>query len=453
MHRSTALDLAADDPLLARQSRRESSARSYPRRLPVALVAGRGSTVVDTTGRTYIDCLAGAGALALGHHHPVVTEALQAALQAEVPLTTLDLTTPVKDAFVEELFSVLPPSLADGRIQFCSPTGADAVEAALKLTRTATGRLPVLAFGGGYHGMTQGALALTGARGPKEPLPAPGGAVQHLPFPAAYRCPFGVGGESSATLAAAVLRWTLTDDHSGTTTPAAVVIEPVQGEGGVNPVPPAFGAAVRSLTSQAGVPLVVDEVQTGLGRTGDLWGSTAVGLDPDVLVLSKAIGGGLPLAVIVYRAELDTWAPGAHAGTFRGNQLAMAAGTATIREVVRAGLAERAGTLGAHLRARLDHELGPLDVVAEVRGRGLMIGIEVVDPTAPGPDGLPVPDGALARRVQHAALERGLIVEIGGRGDAVVRLLPPLVLTDEEAEQVVDVLVASFAAVSAGAAR
>jgi diaminobutyrate-2-oxoglutarate transaminase len=394
--------------------------------------------VRDADGRVYLDCLAGAGALALGHAHPVVVGALRAALDSGVPLTTLDLDTPLRDAFVETLFAVLPPSLRGGRIQFCGPTGADAVEAAVKLARTATGRSGAIAFGGAYHGMTQSALALSGAHAPKAALGALGADVQHLPFPSSYRCPFGEGGERGAELCARALRWALNDTHSGILPPAAILVEPVQGEGGVHPAPPAFAAAVRAAASAAGTVLVADEVQTGLGRTGTLWGSDGLGLDPDVLVLSKAIGGGQPLAVIVYRAELDVWEPGAHAGTFRGNQLGLAAGAATIRHIAERDLAAHAAAMGARLIELLREQTDGLDVVAEVRGRGLMVGVELVDPERTDVDGVPLPDGELASAVQRAMLDLGVLVEIGGREGAVVRFLPPLIVQAEHVDRVAD---------------
>jgi diaminobutyrate-2-oxoglutarate transaminase len=430
------------DPVLVRQRQRESAARTYPRRIPLNLVSGRGVIVRDRRGDEYLDCLAGAGTLALGHNHPVVIAAIQRALDDEVPLTTLDIATPTKDAFVEELFAALPSSLADGCIQFCGPSGADAVEAALKLAKTATGRSGIVAFGGGYHGMTHGALAVTGAWGPKLALGPLAADVHHLPFPTSYRCPFGSArdpqAEASAELCARTLDWALHDDHSGITPPAAVLLEPVQGEGGVHPAPSRFARSVRASTRAAGSVLIADEVQTGLGRTGTLWASSPLGLDPDVLVLSKAIGGGLPLAVIVYRRDLDVWSAGAHAGTFRGNQLAMAAGTATIRHVVAEGLAEHAATMGQRLMAGLQSVSSGFEIVGDVRGRGLMVGVELVDQTRLGPTGAPEPDGTAAARIQRAMLERGVIVEVGGRGDAVVRFLPPLIIDAARIDQIID---------------
>ncbi|MFF4452906.1 diaminobutyrate--2-oxoglutarate transaminase family protein [Streptomyces goshikiensis] len=416
---------AAAEGILRRQAQRESAARTYARSLPIVPVRARGLTIEGADGRRYLDCLSGAGTLALGHNHPVVLEAIRGVLDSGAPLHVLDLATPVKDAFTSELFANLPAGLAaDARIQFCGPAGTDAVEAALKLVRTATGRSGLLAFTGAYHGMTAGALDASGG--------APEVRVTRLPYPRDYRCPFGVGGAEGARLAA---RWTeslLDDPKGGVQPPAAMIVEPVQGEGGVIPSPDAWLRRMREITAARGIPLIADEVQTGVGRTGAFWGVDHAGVVPDVMVLSKAIGGSLPLAVIVYRAELDVWAPGAHAGTFRGNQLAMAAGTATLAYVRENGLAERAATLGGRMLAALRGLIPAHQCVGDVRGRGLMIGVELIDPdtgaAAPG----------LAAAVRQECLDRGLIVELGGRHSSVVRLLPPLTVTDEQATAVLD---------------
>ncbi|MBT2363811.1 diaminobutyrate--2-oxoglutarate transaminase family protein [Streptomyces sp. ISL-10] len=423
---------AAQEGILRRQSLRESAARTYARSLPIVPVRARGLTIEGADGRRYLDCLSGAGALALGHNHPVVLEAIRKVLDSGAPLHILDLATPVKDAFTTELFATLPPQFAaDARIQFCGPAGTDAVEAALKLVRTATGRNGILAFTGAYHGMTAGALDASGG--------ATGVRVTRLPYPHDYRCPFGIGGERGAELTA---RWTenlLDDPKGGTPAPAGMILEPVQGEGGVIPAPDEWLRRMRRITSARSIPLIADEVQTGVGRTGTFWAVEHSGIVPDVMVLSKAIGGSLPLAVIVYRSELDTWQPGAHAGTFRGNQLAMAAGAATLAYVRENRLAERAATLGARMLSRLQGLAAAHPCMGDVRGRGLMIGVELVDPDSTAPDALvPPPAPELAATVQRECLNRGLIVELGGRHSAVVRLLPPLTLTDEQAVAVLD---------------
>ncbi|MFB7373370.1 diaminobutyrate--2-oxoglutarate transaminase family protein [Streptomyces sp. NPDC056222] len=425
----------AIEGILRRQSLRESAARTYARSLPIVPVRARGLTIEGADGRRYLDCLSGAGTLALGHNHPVVLEAIKKVLDSGAPLHVLDLATPVKDAFTTELFATLPAALArDARIQFCGPAGTDAVEAALKLVRTATGRRGLLSFTGAYHGMTAGALDASGG--------ATDVRVTRLPYPQNYRCPFGVGGERGAELSA---RWTenlLDDPKSGVPTPAAMILEPVQGEGGVIPAPDVWLRRMREITAARSIPLIADEVQTGVGRTGAFWAVEHSGIVPDVMVLSKAIGGSLPLAVIVYRSELDAWEPGAHAGTFRGNQLAMAAGAATLAYVRENRLADRAATLGARMLGRLQGLAAAHPCIGDVRGRGLMIGVELVDPDSeePGDLGAAVPpaDPALATAVQRECLDRGLIVELGGRHSGVVRLLPPLTLTDEQAEAVLD---------------
>ncbi|GAA3842701.1 aspartate aminotransferase family protein [Streptomyces coacervatus] len=458
---------AAHEGILRRQSARESAARTYARALPIVPVRARGLTIEGADGRRYLDCLSGAGTLALGHNHPVVLEAIRKVLDSGAPLHVLDLATPVKDAFVTELFHTLPRGLADhARVQFCGPAGTDAVEAALKLVRTATGRTGLLAFTGAYHGMTAGALDASGD--------APDVRVARLPYPQDYRCPFGVGGPRGAELAT---RWTesvLDDPKSGVPHPAGMILEPVQGEGGVIPAPDAWMRRMREITAARSIPLIADEVQTGVGRTGAFWAVEHSGITPDVMVLSKAIGGSLPLAVVVYRDDLDVWEPGAHAGTFRGNQLAMAAGTATLAYVRENRLAERAATLGSRMLDQLRSLAGEFPCIGDVRGRGLMIGVELVDaegdcgrlgdgtsgdggaadallgsePLNGGVTpavvqdsraGSPRPaDPELAAAVQRECLRRGLIVELGGRHASVVRLLPPLTISEEQAAAVFD---------------
>ncbi|WP_078854316.1 diaminobutyrate--2-oxoglutarate transaminase family protein [Streptomyces sp. NRRL F-5135] len=430
------------DAILARQRARESSARTYARSFPIVPARAYGMTVEGVDGRRYLDCLSGAGTLALGHNHPVVQEAVRRTLDSGAPLHALDLATPEKDDFTDALFATLPKAFADrARVHFCGPAGTDAVEAALKLMQTATGRRGLLAFTGAYHGMTAGALGVTGAVAVKEPVAGGGAEVTRLPYPYAYRCPFGVGGARGAELSVTYTQRLLDDPSGGVVRPAAMIVEAVQGEGGAVPAPDDWLRAMRRITREREIPLIVDEVQTGVGRTGAFWAVEHSGIVPDAMVMSKAIGGSLPLAVIVYDKDYDGWLPGAHTGTFRGNTLAMAAGAATLRYVAREGLTERAAAVGARMLARLAGlraEL-PVPVVGDVRGRGLMIGVEMVDPVGPVDScGARPAAPELARRVRDACLARGLIVELGGRYGATVRLLPPLIITDEEVEAVLE---------------
>jgi diaminobutyrate-2-oxoglutarate transaminase len=270
----------------------ESSARTSSRNLPLALVGGDGAVLTAADGRRYLDCLAGARTLTLGHNHPIVVAAIRQVLDSGLPLRGLDFPTPVRDDFVE---------------------------AALKLVRIATGRRAILAFRGGYHGMTAGALAATGNVAVKTRAGGPAGGVHFLPYPYAYRCPFRLGGELGWQVGASYVERLLDDPESGVPPVAGMLLEVVQGEGGSIPAPVGWLRAMRRITPDRGIPLIVDEVQTGLGRTGRLFAVEHAGTVPDVLVLSKAVGGGLPLAVLVYAAALDRWPPGAHTGTFRGN--------------------------------------------------------------------------------------------------------------------------------------
>ncbi|MGX2993941.1 diaminobutyrate--2-oxoglutarate transaminase [Streptomyces sp. JNUCC 64] len=437
--------------ILERQRSRESSARTYARTFPIVPARAEGMWVEGTDGRRYLDCLSGAGTLALGHNHPVVLEALQRTLSSGAPLHVLDLATPEKDRFTDALFATLPSGFADkARVHFCGPAGTDAVEAAFKLMQTATGRRGLLAFSGAYHGMTSAALAASGGVTTKTPVPGIAADITRLPYPYSYRCPFGVGGEAGARLSTTYTERLLDDPNGGVVPPAAMILEAVQGEGGAVPAPDAWLREMRRITAQRDIPLIVDEVQTGVGRTGAFWAVEHSGIVPDAMVMSKAIGGSLPLAVLVYHEDYDGWLPGAHTGTFRGNTLAMAAGAATLEYVTEQGLTERAATVGARIKDRLTALRSELPAIGDVRGRGLMIGVELVDP-----DGEPDAAGSLpvapktAVQVRTACLERGLIVELGGRFDATVRLLPPLIISDEQVEAVLDRLTDAIATVTA----
>ena len=442
MHRTAA------QTYLDRQSRYESNARTYPRKLPIAISKACGLYVTDADGRRFMDCLCGAGTLALGHNHPVVTEAIRRHLDDGLPLHSLDLTSPVKDAFVSELFATLPPAFAArAKIHFCGPSGADAVEAAFKLVKTATGRRSLLAFSGGYHGQTHGALATMGNLGPKAALPGLMPEVQFLPFPSATRCPFGCpscDGRHLATYADHLL----SDPEGGVTPPAGAILEVVQGEGGVQPAPDDWLRDIRNTTRAHGVPLIIDEVQTGWGRTGAMYAFEQSGVVPDVLILSKAIGGGLPLAVIVYDESLDVWQPGAHTGTFRGNQLAMATGLATLRYLQQHDVPSHAVKMGRRLAGRLAELAAAHPFVGEIRGRGLMLGAEIIDPNEADALGRPRHDGDRARAIQRACFDRGLMIELGGRHGSVIRFLPPLIVTADEVDAIAGVVAEACRAVA-----
>jgi diaminobutyrate-2-oxoglutarate transaminase len=410
--------------LLARQSRWESNARVYGRHLPIAVDEASGSFLRDVDGNVFIDFLTGAGVLSLGHNHPelvaVATEQLAKFGHG------LDLPSPAKDAFTQAQLSMLPAGMRDRtKVHFCGPTGANAVDAAIKLCKTATGRGDVVSFQGGFHGTTHTGMALTGLVANKRPVANGVPGVHFFPYSNCADCPLGLTRNSCDTNCVGFLERSLRDPNGGIARPAAVLLEMVQGEGGVVAADVDFVRRVRELTRELDVPLVVDEVQTGCGRTGTWFAFEQYGIEPDVIVASKALSGiGQPVALIMYDKRLDVWAPGAHTGTFRGNQVAFAAGARAVEVVRRDDVLGNVRARAAQVQAQLER-LRRHPWVRDVRGRGLMWGIELVDPVTGWRA------GELAERVQAHALRQGLIVELGGRDDCVVRLLPPLNVTAE----------------------
>jgi diaminobutyrate-2-oxoglutarate transaminase len=433
------LQIEMNELYLKQQEKRESNARSYPRRIPIAIEEAEGIYVKDADGRKFIDCLAGAGTLALGHNHPVVIDAIEKVIHDKRPLHTLDLTTPVKEEFVSEVFDSLPEEFAKrAKIQFCGPTGGDAIEAAIKLVKTATGRRSILSFQGGYHGATHGTMALSGNLGPKQNVQGLMPDVHFMPYPYEYRCPFGMGGEDTGKISAKYIENLLYDPESGILPPAAMILEVVQGEGGSIPAPVEWLREIRRITKERNIPLIIDEVQTGIGRTGELFAFQHADIVPDVVVLSKAIGGSLPLSVVIYDRELDKWGPGAHIGTFRGNQMAMAAGTATLKYIKENNLSQHAKELGEKLMLEFSILQNEIPEIGDVRGRGLMVGAEIVNPKIPsGQEGTFAANPELASRIQRECFNRGLILEVGGRHGSVIRFLPPLIITEEQLDDVI----------------
>jgi len=422
---------------LEEQAAIESSARFYPQGLPIALEEGRGATLRDVDGNVFIDFFAGAGVLNVGHGNSHVLAA--ATRQQSLLVHALDFPTQARLRLMRSLKPLLPGDLArTGRFHFGGPTGSDAIEAAIKLARGYTGRTGIIAFQGSYHGMTGEALAATSSASRR---PAIASAVDFLPYPYSYRSPLGLPEDDCWHACIQMLETCLTDPLSGIPKPAAVLIEPIQGEGGTIVPPAGFLPALRQLTSDHEVLLVVDEIQTGFGRTGDMFACEHEGISPDIVTLSKALGGiGFPLACIAYDERLDGWEPGAHIGTFRGHQVAMAAGAAAIEYMEEVDLVGHARDLGESALAFLLAETRTLAAVGEVRGRGLLIGVELVldqETKEPWPE--------LAHTLRRACAERGLIFEIGGHFENVVRFLPPLVISRDLLEQGLRIFVDALA--------
>ena len=408
---------------LAYQCSHEGSAVSYPNGMPMAIQRAKGATVEDVDGNVYIDFFGGAGVMNVGHSNPAV---VQAASQQIGELThTLDFPTPSRKLLIERLSALLPKSLS--RLSFGGPTGSDAIETAVKLAKYNTKRQPIIAFEGSYHGMTTGALSLTSSRYFREPFLPLAPEVHFVPYAYCYRCPFKQTPDKCHLECAQYLEHVLEDPHSGVAKPAAVIVEPIQGEGGSIVPPKQFMPKVRQICDKHEVLLIADEIQSGFCRTGKVFAFEHTDTVPDIVTMSKALGGiGLPISGIAYREKLNTWPAGQHIGTFRGNVTAYAAGAAALDFMVRHKLAEHALQLGERMLSSLKQLEKDSRIIGDVRGKGLLLGVEFVkdkDTKEASPE--------CARRVRSACHSRGLLTEVGGHYNNVARFLPPLVLTEE----------------------
>jgi diaminobutyrate-2-oxoglutarate transaminase len=403
----------------------ESEVRYYCRRWPAVFATASGATLTDEAGVSYLDFFSGAGALSYGHNNPVLQAVAIEHLRAGRLTHSLDTWTPEKRTFLAAIRErILVPRGLDMVVQCVGPTGATAVEAALRLAGRVTGRRGVVAYAGGFHGMTDRAAAVSGSLRPRPEAPEAG--CVFLPY---------VGRATPAELdrLAGALAAALGTPVAGQR-PGALIIEAVQAEGGARPFDPGYLAAVRRLCTEHGVVVIADEIQAGVGRTGPFFSFEGSELAPDIICLSKSLSGlGLPLAVNLLRRGLDVWAPGEFSGTFRGNNLAFATAAAMIQRYWSgAALAEATERRGKLLRdglVALARELGrPDDAVS---GRGLIWGLSTGD-------------GGLAGAIADAAFERRLLVETCGAGGGTVKLLPPLTvggeLGDELGEGLDDVL-------------
>ncbi|WP_435180835.1 aspartate aminotransferase family protein [Halorussus sp. AFM4] len=417
--------------LLEKQREIDSSAVAYPEDIPVAFEEGKGATVRDVDGNTFIDMFAGIGVLNVGHTNPYVLEAVHE--QADKLVHTVDFPTEARLELIEKLDEIAPGALAgNNKVVFGGPTGSDAIEAAIKLAKYNSGGDGLIAFRGAYHGATSGAMSLTGNKGFKDSYTPLLGDVVHAPYPD----PFEQGKDPRAAVDRALeeVQAILEDPYGGLANPAGIFVEPIQGEGGVVVPPEGFLRGLRDLADDNDVTLVFDEIQSGLGRTGQWWASEWYDVTPDAMTSAKALGGvGFPLSATMYREELDTWGSGDHAGTYRGHVVAMRAGTRAIEYVQERDLLAHGRGVGEYIQDRLREVAADTGRIGEVRGKGLFVGAPFVDA-----DGNP--DDEAADAVQRGCYERGVLVWKAGRHGNVLRLLPPLVITEELAETAMDVI-------------
>ncbi|WP_433498056.1 diaminobutyrate--2-oxoglutarate transaminase [Sphaerimonospora sp. CA-214678] len=410
--------------------RLESEVRGYCRSWPTVFRTALGSRVYDENGRSYLDFFAGAGALNYGHNHPQLKLSLLNYLAGDNIVHSLDKHTVAKRHFLEKFQEVvLSPRRLDYKIQFPGPTGTNAVEAALKLARKVTGRQTIVNFTNAFHGMTLGSLAVTGNSMKRNGAGVPLNHTVTMPYDN-Y-----LDGRTPDFL---LFERLLEDSGSGIDKPAAVIVETVQGEGGLNPASAEWLRGLADLCGRHDILLIVDDVQMGCGRTGPFFSFEPAGITPDIVCLSKSLSGyGLPLALTLIRSDLDVWEPGEHNGTFRGFNPAFVTATAALDFWTDERLAKETLEKGLQVRQALnlitaEHS----DVITGVRGRGLAWGL-VFD--RPG----------LAPEVCAAAFERGLLMETSGPEDEVAKLLPPLTTSDEELAEGLELIADSVRAVCA----
>ena len=399
----------------------ESEVRSYCRAWPIVFTRAQGARIEDESGRSYIDFFAGAGALNYGHNPPQMIAALIDYLQSGGILHSLDMSTAAKRDFLlrfDEL--ILAPRGLRYRVQFPGPTGANAVEAALKLARKVTGRRTVVSFTNAFHGMTLGALAVSA-----NPFKREGAGV-----PLQYTASAPYDDEIEGTDTIETLDAMLTDEPA-----AAVIVETVQGEGGLHAASVGWLQRLEECCRRHGALLIVDDIQAGCGRTGEFFSFEPSGISPDIITLSKSISGlGLPMALTLIRPELDIWKPGEHNGTFRGNNAAFITATAALEYWRDDALTQAVARKSARIRTELEAICAEQEQLrGTTRGRGLLQGLHT-----------PIPN--LAEQIAAAAYERGLLVETSGADSDVVKLMPPLTISDADLEQGLSILQTSVAA-------
>lgn len=403
--------------------RRESEVRGYIRAFPAVFTSAKGAKLIAEDGREYIDFFAGAGTLNYGHNNDNFKQALLDYIEQDGIVHGLDMATSAKRGFLEAFEAhILEPRGLDYRVQFTGPTGANTVEAALKLARIATGRSNVVAFTNAFHGVSLGSVAATAGKGFRDAAGVNLGNVTRMPYD-------GYLGSDFNTLE--LLEKMLDDASGGVDHPAAVIVETVQGEGGINVASTEWLQRLRKLTKDRGILLIVDDIQVGVGRTGKFFSWEEAGIVPDLVTLSKSIGGyGLPMALLLIRPDLDVWKPGQHSGTFRGLNLSFVAARRAIEtywtnDELERGVTERS----AVLREELEKIVAEHPKLAlEVRGRGLVFGLESKAKRD------------WAGRMSKEAFKNGLVIECAGADDQVLKFLPPLVIELDELRAGLDVL-------------
>lgn len=387
----------------------ESNVRSYCRSFPVTFHRAKDAIVYSEAGKAYIDFLAGAGALNYGHNNDYIKQQVLLYLDADAITHGLDLQTSAKEKFLTTFSeTVLSPKGLDYRIQFCGPTGTNAVEAALKLARKIKKRAGIFSFMGAYHGMTLGSLSVTGNTTIRSGTWGTSSNVAFMPYPYGFM-------ETIDTIA--YIESVLNDNSSGIEKPAAIIFETVQAEGGVVVAPIEWIQKLRKLCDEHDILLICDDIQVGCGRTGPFFSFERANIVPDMVILSKSISGyGFPMSLLLIKPELDIWQPAEHTGTFRGNQLAFVGGTAALEFRENTDLEREAKVKESFLKDFLSTEIKSMNKDIDTRGIGMIWGIDLANFEAE----------SLAKKIASRCFELGLIIERVGRNDTVLKILPPL---------------------------
>ncbi|NJK55774.1 MAG: diaminobutyrate--2-oxoglutarate transaminase [Pleurocapsa sp. SU_5_0] len=387
----------------------ESNVRSYCRNFPEVFNRAKGSVIYSNSGKEYIDFLAGAGALNYGHNNDQIKQEIMSYLDLDTIIHGLDLHTSAKEKFLAKFSAtILTPKNLDYRIQFCGPTGTNAVEAALKLVRKIKNRTGIFSFMGAFHGMTSGSLAVTGNTAIRAGIWGTSNNVTFMPYPYGFMNSFDT---------IAYMDSVLNDVNSGIEKPAAIIFETVQAEGGIIVAPIEWIQRLRELCDRHDILLICDDIQVGCGRTGSFFSFERANIIPDLVVLSKSISGyGFPMSLLLIKPELDVWQPGEHTGTFRGNQLAFVGAAAALEYRENSNLPEKVKLKEAFLRTFLTEEIASISDRISIRGIGMIWGIDLADFGGAG----------LAKEIAALCFDSGLIVERVGRNDTVIKFLPPL---------------------------
>ncbi len=401
---------------------------SYTRIYPLIVARGEGCMIEDVDGNRFLDLTSGIAVTSTGHCHPAVVQAIQAQAATLLHMSGTDFYYTPQIELAEQL-AALMPGPGSKRVFFCN-SGTEAIEAAIKLARYYTGRQHIIAFFGAFHGRTLGALSLTASKSVQRekffPL-LPG--VFHAPFPDPYRCPIGMTPQAHASECVAWIRHHLLHQVTSPKNVAAIVVEPIQGEGGYVVPPPNFHRELKALCEEHGILLVADEIQSGIGRTGKFFAIEHFGVEPDIIAVAKGIASGLPLGAIISRSEVMDWKPGSHASTFGGNPVACAAAKATLALITN-GLMQNAAVQGAYLLQHLRALQPRFPLIGDVRGLGLMIGVELVRDRA-----TKVRADTEREAIIAAAFQRGLLLL--GCGTNNIRFCPALTISREEIDTAV----------------